>query len=606
MFKTNRKFYLLDKTHVIFFIILIFLFIGIFQFQSFKEFIAKYENVLIDFRFKLSKSSIQSEDIIIVDIDASSINKLSLWPWPRSYWGTAIENLNKYGASIIGIDVLFDTNSLNNEEDASFSKTLSQHNNIVLASRKYIEKNKHYELELWSTPIKLFSEHSSFGFVNFPFDSDGIIRQSYTQLSSNQTPIPVSFDSLIVSIFKNTYPKIIYPPHTESFDTYYINFSLSKGFRHIPFFLILEDRPPHPDIFKDKIVLIGASDPSLNDLYFTPQGILPGVDIHAYNILNLLKDDYITKTPSYINYILLFVLSFLIVTIVINFSGFSGLLLTSFTLLSYSIFSIILFNYTFILIPWAIVIILAFLSFTLSMIFKLIFEEKEKTYIRNIFSQYVSPEIVNKLIQSPKALSLGGEKKEISIFFSDIRSFTSISEQHSPEFIVSQLNEYLDAMTLCIFKWKGTLDKYVGDEIMALWGAPLDQSNHAKLAVQCAWKQLSILKELQAKWKEEGKPIFDIGIGINTGNVIVGNIGSSKHKDFTVIGDSVNYAARLESTTRQFSDDRHICRFIISESTYQQVADICDVKSLGSVSVKGKENVGTIYEVINVKLDVQS
>ena len=100
------------------------MFIGIFQFQSFKEFIAKYENVLIDFRFKFSKSSIQSEDIIIVDIDASSINKLSLWPWPRSYWGTAIENLNKYGASIIGIDVLFDTNSLNNEEDASFSKTL--------------------------------------------------------------------------------------------------------------------------------------------------------------------------------------------------------------------------------------------------------------------------------------------------------------------------------------------------------------------------------------------------------------------------------------------------------------------------------------------------
>tara|TARA_B100000427_G_scaffold90344_1_gene74606 strand:+ start:8582 stop:10402 length:1821 start_codon:yes stop_codon:yes gene_type:complete len=606
MFKTNRKFYLLDKTNVIFFIVLIFLFIGIFQFQSFKEFIAKYENVLIDFRFKFSKSSIQSEDIIIVDIDASSINKLSLWPWPRSYWGTAIENLNKYGASIIGIDVLFDTNSLNNEEDASFSKTLSQHNNIVLASRKYIEKNKHYELELWSTPIKLFSEHSSFGFVNFPFDSDGIIRQSYTQLSSNQTPLPISFDSLIVSIFKNTYPKIIHPPHTESFDTYYINFSLSKGFRHIPFFLILEDRPPHPDIFKDKIVLIGASDPSLNDLYFTPQGILPGVDIHAYNILNLLKGDYITKTPSYINYILLFVLSFLIVTIVINFSGLSGFLITSGIILAYSIFSIVLFNYTFILIPWAIVLILVLLSFTLSMIFKLIFEEKEKTYIRNIFSQYVSPEIVNKLIQSPKALSLGGEKKEISIFFSDIRSFTSISEKYPPEFIVSQLNDYLDAMTLCIFKWKGTLDKYVGDEIMALWGAPLEQPNHAKLAVQCAWEQLSILKELQAKWKEEGKPIFDIGIGINTGTVIVGNIGSSKHKDFTVIGDSVNYAARLESTTRQFSDDNHICRFIISESTYQQVADICDVKSLGSVSVKGKENVGTIYEVINVKLDAQT
>ncbi len=113
-----------------------------------------------------------------------------------------------------------------------------------------------------------------------------------------------------------------------------------------------------------------------------------------------------------------------------------------------------------------------------------------------------------------------------------------------------------------------------------------------------------ILQQLQQKWKDEGKPIFDIGIGINTGNVIVGNIGSSKHKDFTVIGDEVNYAARLESITRNFSDDNHICRFIISESTYQLVSDICEVKSLGKVPVKGKEKVNTIYEVVNVNLEL--
>tara|TARA_B100000427_G_scaffold199355_1_gene165751 strand:- start:9882 stop:11696 length:1815 start_codon:yes stop_codon:yes gene_type:complete len=604
MFKTNKNFYLLDKHTIIFFITVALIFVGIFQFKSFTDFISKYENILIDFRITLCQSTIQSQDIIIVDIDASSINKLSLWPWPRSYWGTAIENLNKYGAKVIGIDVLFDTNSLSDKEDKLLSETLSMHDNIILASRKYVEKNKRYELELWSNPIDIFAQHSSYGFVNFPFDSDGIIRKSYTQLSSNQNPPPISFDSLIISFFTNSYPKLSYPPHTDNNGTYYINFCLSKGFQHIPFFLILEDRPPNPDIFKDKIVLIGASDPSLNDLYFTPLGLLPGVDLHAYNILNLLKSNYIINVPTYISYISLFLMLFLVVIIVMRTNGFIGVLLTTGILLFYSIFAITLFNYTYLIIPWAIFVVGTLFSFIFSIIFKLIFEEKEKTYIRNIFSQYVSPEVVNKLIQSPKALTLGGEKKSISIFFSDIRSFTSLSEQYPPEFIVSQLNDYLDAMTVCIFKWKGTLDKYVGDEIMAIWGAPLDQPNHAKLAVQCGWEQLIILQQLQQKWKDEGKPIFDIGIGINTGNVIVGNIGSSKHKDFTVIGDEVNYAARLESITRNFSDDNHICRFIISESTYQLVSDICEVKSLGKVPVKGKEKVNTIYEVVNVNLEL--
>tara|TARA_Y100001970_G_C14237511_1_gene862765 strand:+ start:360 stop:2174 length:1815 start_codon:yes stop_codon:yes gene_type:complete len=603
MFKTNKKFYLLDKNIIIFFIVTIFLFSILFQFQSFHNFISKYENILIDLRFRFTQTSIQSEDIIIVDIDASSISKLALWPWPRSYWGTAIKNLNKYGASVIGVDVLFDAKSLNHEEDVSFSNSLSLYDNVVLASRKYIEKREQYELELWSTPISLFSQHSHFGFVNFPFDRDGIIRKSYTTLSSNQTPPPISFDALITSLHSKQYPKITYPNHAIHSKTYYINFCLSKGFKRIPFFLILEDRPPYPDLFKDKIVLIGSSDPSLNDLYFTPFGLIPGVDLHAYNILTSLQKSHVIQASSFLSYLFLLVLSFLIIFIVMRSHGFVSFVLTIGILIAYSLFCVILFNYTYLLIPWAMFIVGILFSFIASLIFKLIFEEKEKTYIRNIFSQYVSPEVVNKLIMSPKALTLGGEKKEITIFFSDIRSFTSLSENYPPELIVSQLNDYLDAMTLCIFKWKGTLDKYVGDEIMAIWGAPLDQANHAKLAVQCAWEQLLILKQLQLKWEQEGKPIFDIGIGINTGHVIVGNIGSSKHKDFTVIGDDVNYAARLEGITRDFSNDTHVCRFIISDATYQQVSDICDVKPLGEIPVKGKENTYPIYEVTHVNLE---
>ena len=155
-------------------------------------------------------------------------------------------------------------------------------------------------------------------------------------------------------------------------------------------------------------------------------------------------------------------------------------------------------------------------------------------------------------------------------------------------------------MSQCIFKWQGTLDKYVGDEIMAIWGAPTDQEDHVLRSVCCAWEQLQILQTLHQKWRDEGKPLFDIGIGINTGTVLVGNIGSTIQKDYTVIGDDVNYAARLEATTRDFSSDSHICRFIISHSTYAAVKEHCTVKKLGTVQVKGKEKSHPIFEVESV------
>jgi len=248
-------------------------------------------------------------------------------------------------------------------------------------------------------------------------------------------------------------------------------------------------------------------------------------------------------------------------------------------------------------------LILGGISFFTFALHRFLKEELEKQHIQSIFKQYVSPEVVKTLIKSPEALKLGGQKRDVTIFFSDIRNFTAISEKHDPEAVVEQLNEYLNAMTVCIFKWKGTLDKYIGDEIMCVWGAPIEQDNHAELALRCAWDQLAILKDLQQKWKSENKIIFDIGIGMNSGPAIVGNIGSSVMKDYTVIGDNVNYAARLEGLTRDFSTDTHTCRLIISEDTYQRVKHICKVKSLGEIAVKGKETVSPIYEVLDLSSD---
>ena len=214
-----------------------------------------------------------------------------------------------------------------------------------------------------------------------------------------------------------------------------------------------------------------------------------------------------------------------------------------------------------------------------------------------MFSSYVSKRIVDELIKDPSKATLGGDRKEITVLFSDIRGFTSFSEKHQPEEVVKLLNEYLGAMTEIVFDYEGTLDKFVGDAIMALWGAPVGQPDHADRAVRCALAMIERLKQLQAKWAAEGKYVIDIGIGINTGDMVVGNMGAEgKKMDYTVIGDNVNLGARLEGLTRQYNN--HI---IISEFTYEKVKDIVQVNELGSVTVKGKQKPVRIYDLVGIK-----
>jgi len=221
-------------------------------------------------------------------------------------------------------------------------------------------------------------------------------------------------------------------------------------------------------------------------------------------------------------------------------------------------------------------------------------EEKKK--IRGILSKYTSPSVMEVAIKNPDMLKLGGEKRVATVLFSDIRSFTSYSEKYSPEKVVAILNEYLSAMTDIIMEYNGTLDKFVGDEIMALWGVPVPQKDQAVLAVKAGWKMLTKLQSLRKEWEKNGIEPMDIGIGINTGEMIAGNMGSDKRMDYTVIGDHVNTASRIEGLTRKFKT-----HFIISEHTYKYCKDIVDVKALGYVQVKGKSEKVLVYQINNVK-----
>ncbi|MCD8479032.1 MAG: adenylate/guanylate cyclase domain-containing protein [Candidatus Cloacimonetes bacterium] len=238
------------------------------------------------------------------------------------------------------------------------------------------------------------------------------------------------------------------------------------------------------------------------------------------------------------------------------------------------------------------------LLYILSLILHYLKSLKEKQFIRSTFQQYMAPELVNELLKNPHKLSYGGSYQELSVLFSDIRSFTTYTESHQPAETVEILREYLTAMVSVITRNKGTLDKFVGDEIMALYGTPLPLENHALYACKTALEMRDTLTQLQEKWRSEGREIFEIGIGVNSGGAIVGNLGSEQIFDYTAIGDTINLGARLEAINKEYDTAKHI---IISEFTFDLVKDHVEARYLDEVKVKGKNKAVKIYELVGIR-----
>jgi len=222
-------------------------------------------------------------------------------------------------------------------------------------------------------------------------------------------------------------------------------------------------------------------------------------------------------------------------------------------------------------------------------------EGREKKRYRSTLMKYVAPQLVEAIMQNPRMAELHNEKLDLTVLFSDVRGFTSISEKIPVDQLVATLNEFLNEMVEVIFAHGGTLDKFVGDCVMAIWGAPVRQDNHAELAARAALEMQAALRRLNEKWREQGRPELSIGVGINTGEMIFGNIGAERRMDFTVIGDNVNLASRLESSTKELK-----AAIVISEATYQRITDTAEVRDLGTIKVKGKDVSIRVYELLGM------
>jgi adenylate cyclase len=353
--------------------------------------------------------------------------------------------------------------------------------------------------------------------------------------------------------------------------------------------------------FKDKIIMVGATAVAIYDTRSTPfssLGEYPGLEIHATVINNIIANNFLKKPKWTTTFDALAILIIGLFTgvVVRRVGAVKGILFSSLFFILYIWTSYWLFIYRGIwvnIIYPILALVLVYISLT---VYRYLTEERERKKIKSAFTYYLSSDVINEILKNPEKLKLGGDRKEISILFSDVRDFTTIAEGLTPEELVHLLNEYFTIMTDVIFKYDGTLDKYIGDAIMAIFGAPLDFPDHPSKACHAALEMMSELERLNQKWIDEGKKSLDIRIGITTGPMMVGNMGSEQRFDYTVMGDSVNLGSRLEGANKNYNTN-----IIISEFTFERVKNDFTCMELDSVRVKGKKRPVKIYSLVGYK-----
>ncbi|MDD4156056.1 MAG: adenylate/guanylate cyclase domain-containing protein [Candidatus Cloacimonetes bacterium] len=576
-----------------------------------------------------------SLDIIIVAIDDESFHTLDIqWPFPREYYIKLIENLNKAGAKLIVFDIEF-SESYKNEIDSKLGLEAKRYNNVIFAGKIYqVNENNYLKMTLLPPNKDIIKNYSIWGVVNMINDNDGFIRRyplfHKTSLLSNDHLFSLGLRTL--QCLHQEDPDISLDERLLYFKDLKVNLSNqndirihyygpTKTFRHISFSSVIDDSTlvlpmeeyfpindfyflQENNVFKDKIVLIGATVEELKDNFLTPvnhSGILmPGVEIHANLIQMFIDNRFIKIFSTNLYYFLLLGLSLLLSF----FFQKKNPIISSFVVVFLIVFNFVLVYYFFLNHSISITI-LAFplnilLLYFVWLVINFINENKEKKIIKRTFQHYMAPTLVKELLKSPKNLKYGGEQKELTVLFSDIRSFTTYTESHQVHETVSMLKEYLTEMVNTIIDNQGILDKFVGDEVMALFNVPVNVENHPLKACICAMQMIDKLRELQQKWKSEGKEIINIGIGINTGQAVVGNLGSEQIFDYTAIGDTINLGARLEALNKNYQTSNNI---IISEFTFEQVKEYVNVRYLDQVIVKGKSIPVKIYELISFKND---
>ncbi|MFH1074636.1 MAG: adenylate/guanylate cyclase domain-containing protein [Candidatus Firestonebacteria bacterium] len=567
------------------------------------------------------------EDVVIVAIDDKSFEELGAYPWSRDVYGKIIEKLKADNAKIIGLDIEFANPGPVPEKDIFFAKAAKSAGNVLSVAtftedKIVVEGVGEFPYKKYNLPIKVLNNSmNKTGYTAFDMDIDGVVRKSslvafldddkdLAKKSYKDAQKVYSFALAAVSMFTGkTEEQVLdgvmkynvdYKKGVKRGDgTLLINYEGGpKTFKRVSFYRVLNGEIPK-ETFKDKIVLIGATSTVLHDEFLSPYteaGNMPGVEIHANVIDDLLKNEYLVKSGIFVNYLVLLVF---VATILFFTSRFTPLLSALLSILLYVSF-FFLALYLFIKNYWldiSVPFVALILTYVVNVGYRVITEGQKSRKMKGAFQRFVSRQVVDEIIKNGlDNLTVGGRKQKLVVFFSDIRNFTTMAERLAPEEVVEVLNFYFKEMTSIAFKYGGTVDKYIGDAIMVEFGAPLARPNDEELAVRMAIEMQEKMKELREVWKSQGREQFEIGCGINSGEAVVGFMGTDRKMEYSALGDTVNLASRLESLTKEYH-----ASIVISQAVYEKVKDLVVVKDLGFAAVKGKTIKVQIYDVLGLK-----
>lgn len=607
------------------------------------------DNRLRDYLFTIRGELPHNQNVVIVDIDETSIKSLGQWPWSRDKLAKILENLTLANVGIVGLDIVFAEEDRTSPHkilqdlkiykkdvpnyDLEFANIV-ENSPVILgyqfdlvkkdnANAKvpqipaiFIEKDKpqdkSYLLEAYNTILnipQIQDKAYSSGFFNNIPDDTGIIRSVPLVISYDDTIYP-SLALEVIRVINNTQKVVVqYDENgisnivlddisipTDRYGRMLINFrGPERSFKYISAIDIYNNSFDKSEI-DGKIVLIGTSAAGLFDLRATPfDSIFPGVEVHANIIDNILMQDFIYKASwlDGANILIIFVLS-IIVVMLTTYTTFwaNPIIFISFSISYLFLVYNLLFDYGIvlnILFPIATVLIASIMT----TLFDYFYNIKKEEAIKAKFASKVSKNVMDDILKNIDKNEFSAKSKEVTIFFSDIRGFTNISEKLDAKELISFLNRYMQPMSEIIIKYQGTIDKFIGDAIMAYWNAPIDIKNHCDLALKASLEQLEVLEKLNVELQKENLPKIDIGIGLNTGTVIVGEMGSSLRSDYTVIGDTINLGSRVESLCKYYDSKLNISNFTKDKLQEEYIFRFLDL-----VKVKGKNEPVEIWQVL--------
>jgi adenylate cyclase len=596
-----------------------------------------------DMRLRALKN-VPPRHVTIAAIDEQSLARLGRWPWSRTTFAALAERLNQMGARVIAFDLFFPERE-SPRADEQFARAIASTKKVVLGTvfversdeirhlgpaalaaakltiapqaiadvRSSGEAEKTFPMQEphgWIVNILELQRSAAYvGHINVLPDKDGVVRRAPLVVRFDGRYFP-AFDLQVARTFLEVeVPALEIAPYgiagirlggryvpLDEDGRLLVRHRRSGSFATVSIADILDGRAD-PALLRGRVVLIGNTAQGIGDVRVTPFGAtLPGVEIRA-NIIESVLQGEVLQRPEWmavVDVAAMVAMGLVLIVLLPRFGVTGGSLLAAGVLGGYLLLALHLFQaegWWLNLVYPTFLVALLLTSATFAHYFTTF---SEKRYLKRAFQHYVPPAVVESLVADADRLRLGGEKRELTVLFSDIRGFTTLSEALAPEDLVKLLNEYFTAMTEKVFAHRGSLDKYIGDAMMAVYGAPIAEPQHAALACRTALDMVRALRSLQESLRERKLPAIDIGIGINTGPMVVGNMGSASRFNYTVVGDAVNLASRIEHLNKDYGTN-----ILVSEYTFEQVKDEFPVsREVDRVRVRGRAQPVRLFELI--------